>query len=97
MIVNDLMAQAEVAAYEQALVNNDVAARALAVGRKLEQTRVATSGRDLAVAATLFRSDHAPGKIRRQMQAWVRFPEGWRIVAAHLSVIDGAQGKPALE
>jgi Protein of unknown function (DUF3225) len=22
------------------------------------------------------------------MQTWVRFPEGWRVVAAHVSVID---------
>jgi hypothetical protein len=22
------------------------------------------------------------------MQTWVRFPEGWRIVAAHVSIID---------
>ena len=29
-----------------------------------------------------------PGKIGRQMQTWVRFPEGWRVVAAHVSVID---------
>ena len=30
----------------------------------------------------------APGKVGRQMQTWVRFPEGWRIVAAHVSIID---------
>ena len=29
-----------------------------------------------------------PGKIGRQMQTWVRFPEGWRVVAAHVSMID---------
>ena len=29
-----------------------------------------------------------PGKVGRQMQTWVRFPEGWRVVAAHVSVID---------
>jgi hypothetical protein len=28
------------------------------------------------------------GKIGRQMQTWVRFPEGWRVVAAHVSFID---------
>ena len=50
--------------------------------------RIVTYGRDLAIAATLFRRDGAPGKIGRQMQTWVRFPEGWRIVAAHVSVID---------
>ncbi len=26
-------------------------------------------------------------QIGRQMQTWIRFPEGWRIVAAHVSVI----------
>jgi len=58
------------------------------LARRLEQTRIATYGRDLAVAATLFRRESAPGKVGRQMQTWVRFPEGWRIVAAHVSVID---------
>jgi len=27
------------------------------------------------------------------MQTWVRFPEGWRIVAAHVSIIDEQQGQ----
>jgi len=25
------------------------------------------------------------------MQTWVRFPEGWRVVAAHVSLIDAPQ------
>jgi hypothetical protein len=58
------------------------------LARKLEQTRVAAYGLDVAVAATLFKRDSAPGKVGRQMQTWVRFPEGWRIVAAHISIID---------
>ena len=29
-----------------------------------------------------------PGKIGRQMQTWVRFPDGWHVVAAHVSVIE---------
>ena len=48
----------------------------------------ASYGRDAAVASTLFYRDSAPGRIGRQMQTWVRFPEGWRIVAAHVSIID---------
>jgi ketosteroid isomerase-like protein len=56
--------------------------------RRLEGTQIVTFGRDCAVAATLFRRETAPGKTGRQMQTWVRFPEGWRIVAAHISVID---------
>ena len=60
------------------------------LARKLEKTCVTTYGRDCAIAATLFRRDNAPGKIGRQMQTWVRFAEGWRIVAAHVSIIDEA-------
>ena len=41
-----------------------------------------------AVASTLFYRDTVPGKVGRQMQTWVRFPEGWHIVAAHVSMID---------
>ena len=58
------------------------------LARRLERTQITTYGRDFAIAATLFRRDSAPGKIGRQMQTWVRFPHGWRIVAAHVSVID---------
>jgi hypothetical protein len=47
-------------------------------------------GRDVAVASTLFSRASMPGKIGRQMQTWVRFPEGWRVVAAHVSAIDDA-------
>jgi hypothetical protein len=56
--------------------------------RKLEKTVITTYGRDTAVASTLFYRDSAPGRVGRQMQTWIRFPEGWRIVAAHVSVID---------
>jgi hypothetical protein len=56
--------------------------------RKISRTVISTYGRDHAVASTLFRRDSAPGKIGRQMQTWVRFTEGWRVVAAHVSVID---------
>jgi hypothetical protein len=59
----------------------------LNLARVLEGTVIATYGRDMAVAATMFRRVGAAGKIGRQMQTWVRFPEGWRIVAAHVSLI----------
>ena len=58
------------------------------LARRLEKTRIVTYGRDLAIAATLFRRDGAPGRIGRQMQTWVRFADGWKIVAAHVSLID---------
>ena len=56
--------------------------------RRLERTVITTYGRDMAVTSTLFYRDTAPGKVGRQMQTWVRFAEGWKIVAAHVSVID---------
>ena len=56
--------------------------------RKTSRTVITTYGRDFAVASTLFHRDSAPGKVGRQMQTWVRFPEGWQIVAAHVSTID---------
>ena len=56
--------------------------------RKTAKTLISTYGRDTAVASTLFYRDSLPGKVGRQMQIWIRFPEGWRIVAAHVSIID---------
>jgi hypothetical protein len=58
------------------------------LARKTAKTVITTYGRDAAVASTLFYRDSSPGRVGRQMQTWVRFPEGWRIVAAHVSVID---------
>ena len=56
--------------------------------RRIEKTVITSYGRDTAVASTLFYRDSMRGKVGRQMQTWVRFAEGWRIVAAHVSVID---------
>lgn len=58
------------------------------LGRTLSKTVITTYGRDVAVASTLYQRPSAPGKIGRQMQIWVRFPEGWRVAAAHVSLID---------
>lgn len=55
--------------------------------RVLDRTVITTYGQDFATAATLFYRDAAPGKVGRQMQSWVRFPQGWRVVAAHVSMI----------
>ena len=65
-------------------------ARRSALGRTISRTVITTYGRDFAVASTLYERPSAPGKIGRQMQTWVKFPEGWRVVAAHVSLIDKA-------
>ena len=56
--------------------------------RTLSKTIITTYGRDFAVASTLTYRANQPGKVGRQMQTWVRFPEGWRVVAASVSTID---------
>ena len=59
--------------------------------RTRTRTVITTYGRDFAVASTLFHRDSLPGKVGRQMQTWVRFPEGWRVVAAHVSIIEAQE------
>ena len=52
--------------------------------RTLNDTYIVTFGRDFAVANTESTRSTADG-INRQSQTWVRMPEGWRIVSAHVS------------
>jgi hypothetical protein len=80
-IAENLYGHAEISAFR--------AARSpVGLMRRTARTVITSFGRDMAVASTLFYRDAAPGKVGRQMQTWVRFPEGWRIVAAHVSIID---------
>jgi hypothetical protein len=57
------------------------------LARKLSHTVITTFGRDFATAMTEFRREGG-NKLGRQSQTWVRLPEGWRVVAAHVSLID---------
>jgi hypothetical protein len=77
----NLYGYAEIAAFRRARPPAGLA-------RRLSRTVITTYGRDVAVASTLFHRSSAPGKVGRQMQTWVRFAEGWRVVAAHVSVIE---------
>ena len=56
--------------------------------RDLSRTVITTFGRDFATASTLFHRAALPGRTGRQMQSWVRMQRGWRIVAAHVSMIE---------
>lgn len=58
------------------------------LARRIGRTVITTFGRDFATASTLFYRDSAPGRTGRQMQSWARMPEGWRVVAAHVSLIE---------
>ena len=52
--------------------------------RMLTRTEITTFGRDFATANAEFRRE-GDGRVGRQSHAWARLPEGWRIVAAHVS------------
>jgi len=54
--------------------------------RTLANTVITTFGRDFATANTEFQrvGSDRPG---RQSQTWARFPDGWRVVAAHISIL----------
>lgn len=54
--------------------------------RVLTQTHITTFGEDAAVTTTEFRRPGQPPG--RQSQTWIRFPEGWRIVSAHISLLE---------
>lgn len=60
---------------------------AVGLARRLSNTVITTYGRDFATAMTEFQRD---GSVRRgrQSQTWIRLPQGWRVVAAHVSLID---------
>lgn len=63
--------------------------------RTLQRTVITSYGRDFAMANTEFqRADgSAPG---RQSQTWMRTAQGWRVVAAHVSLLPAAQApRPA--
>ena len=57
------------------------ASRSTAPNVVRERTVITTYGADIATVA-------AAGRVNRTMQTWVRFPQGWRIVAAHVSLMD---------
>lgn len=58
------------------------------LARTLRHTVITTYGNDCATAMTEFLRDDSTA-IGRQSQTWVRLPEGWRVVAAHVSLLAG--------
>jgi len=59
---------------------------AINLERTLVNTVLTTFGRDFAIAMTEFRRTGAT-KTGRQSQTWVRFADGWKVVAAHVSLM----------
>lgn len=56
------------------------------IARELTRTVITTYGHDHATAFTEYRR-LSNGRMGRQSQSWVRMPEGWRVVAAHVSLL----------
>jgi len=57
--------------------------------RDLLKIWIVTYGRDFGTANCEFRR-HGATKTGRQSHTWMRTPEGWRIVAAHVSLVGEA-------
>jgi ketosteroid isomerase-like protein len=76
----NLFGAAEIAAFRQGRGTADL-------DRDLARTVITTFGQDFGTASTLFRR-RSTGRTGRQMQSWVRLDGAWRIVAAHVSMLD---------
>jgi hypothetical protein len=63
--------------------------------RELLRYVVTTFGSDYGVANAEFRAPGDP-RLGRQSQTWVRMEQGWRIVAAHVSFLDGGDSNSAV-
>jgi len=58
------------------------------LARAIFSTVITTYGRDMATANTLFRREGSE-RTGRQTQTWLRTPDGWRVVSAHVSLLQG--------
>lgn len=56
------------------------------IERKLIRVAITTYGRNMAVANCEYER-LSDGRRGRQSQTWLRFPEGWRVVSAHVSLL----------
>ena len=70
----------EIAAFRQGRGAGDL-------DRDLARTVITTFGDGYGTASTLFRR-RSTGRTGRQMQSWVRLDGHWRVVAAHVSILD---------
>ncbi|OAE62440.1 DUF4440 domain-containing protein [Achromobacter xylosoxidans] len=56
------------------------------LARQVLRTAITTYGRDFATANLEFQREGS-ARTGRQSQTWMRTPEGWRVVAAHVSLM----------
>ena len=60
------------------------------LARRLVKVVIITYGRDFATANCEYERGGATG---RQSQTWLRTPDGWRVVAAHVSLLSVAPSR----
>ncbi len=56
------------------------------LAREVLRTAITTYGQDFATANLEFQREGSP-RMGRQSQTWMRTPQGWRVVAAHVSLM----------
>ncbi|MFZ4286705.1 oxalurate catabolism protein HpxZ [Variovorax sp. HJSM1_2] len=56
------------------------------LARTVLKTAITTYGRDFATTNIEFQREGS-AKIGRQSQTWLRLPEGWKVVSAHVSLM----------
>ena len=78
--MENLYSHADITRFRGQRPNDDLA-------RELIRTVITTFGRDVAAISAEFRRTQS-GRCGRQSQTWVRTDDGWRIVAAHVSLLD---------
>jgi len=77
----NLHGMAEIAAFRKARPAANLA-------RRVQRLDIVTFGRDLGSVTLEFERTVGERTVRgRQSQVWVRLPEGWRIVSAHVSTL----------
>ncbi len=78
-ITENLYGHEQIAAFRQARATDNLA-------REVRKVVIATYGRDFATTNLEF-TRATTDRIGRQSQTWLRTDEGWRIVAAHVSLM----------
>jgi hypothetical protein len=80
-VTENLYGPEELAAFRQGRPSANLA-------RTVKRLDIVTFGRDFGSITLEFERATGQGTVRgRQSQVWVRFPEGWRIVQAHVSLL----------
>jgi len=78
-IAEELYGHAAIAGFRSARPTTDIE-------RELVRAVITTYGRDFATASCEYRRVESR-RHGRQMQTWMRTPAGWRVIAAHVSLL----------